>query len=182
VPLLRISVIAVAVVFCAATSAPRHRYPRNFPAWRVQGSAVRVSQCSETTAWVAKSGKQGVGVTVRMIGRGQQTCRAEIAKAQFEVGSVVVAAARLPDPVEVAPGSTVHVYIPFEFDNEAAWNEDRRSGALALQLAFDGRVGAELRVPVEHRRGPPHLKIDRYGQRQQAQQNPPRGRVQQRAR
>lgn len=159
-PLLRLTVIAVAVVLCSATSAPRYRYPRSFPTWRAEGPASRVTACAEVKAWISKSGKQGIGATVRLTGRGERACRAEVASARFAVGQTGVAAAALPTSVVVQPDAVQYFYLPFAFDNEAAWNRGDRRGELVVALVFDGVPGPELRVAFEHRRDRAHDRVD----------------------
>lgn len=158
--LLRLTVIAVAVVFCAATSAPRYRYPRSYPTWRAAGLASRVDACAEVKAWISKSGKQGVGVTVRLSGRGERACRVELTAAHFAIGERRIAVAVLPSSVIVQPASVEYFYLPFAFDNEGAWNRGERRGDLALALSYDGAPSPELRVTFEHRRDRAHDQVD----------------------
>ena len=76
----RVVVIGVALLFCAATSPPRYTYPRNYPAWRIEGATTRVTACGEVRVWVSKSGKEGVGVTVRVHAVPERTCELKSAE------------------------------------------------------------------------------------------------------
>lgn len=158
--LLRLTVICVAVALCAATSAPRYRYPRSYPRWQATGLASRVDACAEIKVWISKSGKQGVGATVRLTGRADRACRAEVTAARFAVAELEVAAAALPPSVIVQPGAVEHLYLPFPFDNEAAWNRDDRRGILSVALSYDGVPSPELQVGFEHRRDRAHDQVD----------------------
>jgi hypothetical protein len=160
---LRLSVIAIAAYLCAATSPPRYSYPRSYPLWKLDSGELAPAGCAELRAWVSKSGKQGVGVTLRLSPRpGAPKCDVRVVGAGLDVGRTRVAAARLPEPVTVGAGPAQHVYLPFAFDNEAAWNRGDRSGALVLQLTVDGALLPDVRVAMKHERSGAHTRIDRY--------------------
>jgi hypothetical protein len=161
-------VIAIAAVLCAATSPPRYSYPRSYPAWKITDATVRVTECAEIKAWVSRSGKSGVGVTVRITPRGTEACDVRVAEAALEIGGARIEAIDLPESSQAPPGAQHHLYIPFAFDNEASWNRGERTGMLILR--FD--PGPELKVAIEHHRGPPHHKLDRWERRRPPQPQP----------
>jgi hypothetical protein len=133
---------------CAATPAPR--YQRAYPFWEVTGNAAPVLGCAEAAAWVVKSGKTGFGLTVRLHATAG-ACRVDLASASLRLadGTVVrgVAARR---HLDLARCQVEHVYVPFLFDSEAAWNLGVRSGTIELALATD-LARHEWRLPAEHR-------------------------------
>lgn len=146
---LRLAIVAVAAFFSLATPAPR--MTRNYPRWKVMSDADRAFGCADVRVWVAKSGKQGAGVTLRVLGRdGTAPCRVELRAARLLVAGVPVEPAALPAPLELAPGTGTHVYLAYPFDNEATWNAGAREGELALTLAVDGAVQPEWRLKLHH--------------------------------
>jgi hypothetical protein len=139
--------VVLAALASLATSAPPQRA---FPAWKLSGNHAGSVGCTSLEAWVSKSGKQGLGVT--LAARGQDACIVNVVDAHIVLaGADRIAAARLPPPL--AAGG--YVYIPFAFDNEAQWNAGRRTGDLVLDLvAGDDRV--TLRMPMIHTWTGPH--------------------------
>ena len=161
VPLRRNWLGVAAVLACAlataATSPLPVSYPRNYPEWRLT-SLLRLDQGSlRVRGWFSKSGKEGVGLTLRlrscgeaMVGRDSAARpperggaapipRVAVTRASLEVAGAGSFAAELPLPVELAPGATRDLYLPFAFDNERLWNDGRRSGQLLVELVIDGR-------------------------------------------
>jgi hypothetical protein len=77
------AVLAIAALACVATSPPL--YVRNYPAWQGPALAGRLG-CIERRVWVAKSGKEGLGVVVLFQNRGATSCVAAVDEAQFRIG------------------------------------------------------------------------------------------------
>lgn len=155
----RLLVVAVAALASAATSAPAVRYPRNYPAWQVISGSPVAYGCAELEAWVAKSGKQGMGVTVSAATRDGRPCRVTVRSATFRVGALAVPAARLPEPVEAAAGTApALLYLPFAFDNQTAWNRGDDTGVLELRLSVGDAPETAAVVELVHRRAGAHRR------------------------
>lgn len=147
-PLRRATATGFIAIACAATPAPR--YQRDYPFWEVTGNAAPVLGCAETAAWVVKSGKTGLGLTVRLHATGGD-CRVDFTSASIRLASGGVAPG-VPERrhLELARCQVEHVYVPFRFDSEAAWNLGIRSGTIELGLATGG-VARSWVMPAEHR-------------------------------
>lgn len=147
--------LGVAAAFaCAVASmatSPMFPSPRNYPAWELakKQALLRVDGV-RLKAWISKSGKTGAGVTLRVHNCGEQARRLGIKRAELQVeGAGDRVAARLPKPVEVKPGATAHLYLPFSFDNEALWNQGRRAGRLRIELELDNKRHSWV-IPAAH--------------------------------
>lgn len=143
----RAAVTGFIAVACAATPAPR--YQRDYPFWQLGGETAPVLGCAETAAWVVKSGKTGLGLTVRLHATGG-ACQVDLASATVRLANGGVAGGA-PERrhIALARCQVEHVYVPFQFDSEAAWNLGVRSGTIELVLAT-GLIRDEWRMPVEH--------------------------------
>lgn len=154
---LRLFVLASAALASVATSAPR--FPRNYPQWQVTGerpAAERQVGCATAAVWVAKSAKTGLGVTLRLTkqeaGDTPTPCVVAVTRARLVVGTTLVDSPA-PAPIDLPALSQVeHRYLPFEFDNNAAWNRGERTGTLTLGFAD----GSEWSIPMTHAWSGPH--------------------------
>ena len=145
--LRRAAATAFIAVACAATPAPR--YQREFPFWEVTDNATPVLGCAETAAWVVKSGKTGLGLTVRLHATGG-ACTIDLGGAALRLADgTVVRGVPERRHLDLARCQIEHVYLPFLFDSEAAWNLGVRSGAIDLELATGG-VAHTWSMPVRH--------------------------------
>jgi hypothetical protein len=129
--------------------------------------AARVEGCAALSAFVSKSGKTGVGVSVAVRGRGSDggPCRVEIAQAHLELAGADIApipAKTLGAPVEVAAGQVAYIYVPFAFDNNAMWNAHIRDGAFVFTPVVDGHRAVPWRIPATHRLDGYHTSRDGY--------------------
>jgi hypothetical protein len=152
-----LAVLAAAAV-SIATPAPRHA--RNYPSWRVESLGARQVGCARFDAWIAKSGKRGVGITVELVAR--ETCPVRVSAAQLMVGGERVTTLRLPEARTLEAGETTHAYLPFEFDNEAAWNRGVRNGQLELEIVAAG-TSRRVALALVHVRDGDHRVVDRHG-------------------
>ncbi len=149
---------AAAVLFAAAASiaTPAPQMRRNYPAWELATQTSRVG-CAELTAWVSKSGKQGLGITLELVSI-EHGCRVEFDAAEIDVGGQRVAALSLPPALSLE--APQRVYLPFAFDNEAAWNDGRREGQFRLALRARG-APERFRTRMTHLRLSPHVRVER---------------------
>ncbi len=160
-----VSAVAFAgvLVVCAATPRAPPVPPPPVPMWKVPADAIQLP-CGTATPWIAKSGKAGIGLTVRIVPRADdQSCDAQIAATlRFANGTVtgvpVVTkpigelgswpADRDRRPEQIAPGTTFH-YLGFVFDNEDRWNRGDRSATLELAITAGGELRA-AKLPAAH--------------------------------
>lgn len=155
---LRFGALALAGLASIATS-PANRV-RNYPYWRIETLGARTIGCAKVDAWVSKSGKEGFGVTLEWEPLAVP-CSVELRSARFVADRVTSDAAALPPPATLT--KLTRTYVPFEFDNEALWNEGVRDGRLELVLAAEGAGATRLELALRHvwtgphtARRPPH--------------------------
>jgi hypothetical protein len=146
-------VVAVAASASIATSAlPKE--PRGYPAWVVTAGEKHTQQCVDLYAWVSKSGKTGLGLSLELRSKGD--CMLQITKAELQLEGISVPAADLWDPLDMKGHSLLFAYIPFEFDNNEAWNDELRDGVIELHMTTNGNPGPAWRITAEHRRNATH--------------------------
>src|SRR5688572_16844210 len=119
----RLAVVTLAAAASIATPAPRYRYPRNYPVWQVESGGSWSYGCVAAEAWVSKSGKEGMGLTLKLTPTGASGCYVSIGGGGFTVAGREVTAGGCPLDVKVPPGGPSHLYLPFFFDNQKLWNE-----------------------------------------------------------
>jgi len=134
--LCRAAVVAVGAFASLATPAPR--YPRNYPAWELTSGQAKVQGCADAIAWVSKSGKSGVGLTIEIRTRGP--CRVRISRAVLVLADGKEVAGQVKEPADAAGGvGDRYLYLPFLFDNNEAWNRGVRQGRFDLTLVVEER-------------------------------------------
>ena len=110
--------------------------PRTYAVWTpAHPLHATLTACADIDAWVSKSGKEGLMVTMFLRGLGEQACTVEVKGARFQTLGVMHEAARLPPSVELREGADVYLFVAFPFDDNTAWNEGAREGAVELDLA-----------------------------------------------
>jgi hypothetical protein len=150
---LQAAALLAAALASLATPAPRH--PRAFPAWTIEGTSERTVDGLGLRVWVAKSGKEGIGLTLRARADGrprQLALRARISIAGEEVAQGALA------PRAVGPEA--HLYLPLPFDNERRWNRGENEGVLELAVQVDGRALEPWRLRLGQSRPGPHRRVD----------------------
>jgi hypothetical protein len=143
---------AITVVFAATASLATSpvRVVRGYPAWIVAGPATRDVGCARVQAWISKSGKQGLGVTLRFSTEDQRPCLVQITRADVVLAGAAMATLTTV-PTAVAPAPTSYLYLPFGFDNEAAWNEGKNLATLRIGLAPPDGPAITWEIPLEQR-------------------------------
>lgn len=132
VPLVTAAVAAAALLAPAGCGGAYRDYPR----WRLTGGTEYANDCVEATGFVRVSGKTGVGMSVQL--RSRRDCAVQVTRAELVLGDRRYPA-ELP-PAQTLPGrSLIYLWLPFAFDNNAAWNDGRRRGQFELELTANGQ-------------------------------------------
>lgn len=120
---------------------------RAYPRWTLDGDTHFAHGCLDADAYVRVSGKTGVGVTVAL--RSHATCAVRITRAELVIDQQRVPAELPPPPA--LPGRTLaYVWLPFAFDNNAAWNDDHRAGRFELDVAIGDAAPVTWTIPAHH--------------------------------
>ncbi len=124
----------LALLLCACTD-PMH--PRTYPRWVVDGAAdVAWRDCAGLRAFVRKSGKEGIGVSLEV--RSRKDCAAAIVRAQLVFDDGARAAATIPALPALGGRSLRYLWMPIHFDGDDAWNRGVRRARLDVEVAIDG--------------------------------------------
>src|SRR5262249_20822488 len=101
----------------------------------------------DVEAWIAKSGKEGIGLALeaRGLASKDQPCRLDVAQVTVAIGEKTFASSRVPAPALLASGDVVHAYVPVPFDGDEAWNDGERAATIVISL----RGGGTLRFAFE---------------------------------
>lgn len=118
--------VLVAAGASLATSAPPSRA---YPSWEVTGDSGRRVGCSVTRAFIARSGKQGIGVGFSILGL--DSCNVT-ATAQLHLAGITLKPDKNPGFVHVTEKDTRYLYVPIFFDNNASWNRGEREAELEV--------------------------------------------------
>lgn len=123
---------------------------RAYPRWVTVGGAGRDLRagCAIADAFVRKSGKEGVGVTVEL--RSRYDCDARVTALALVFPDGARASGALPAQSELIGRSLVYLWIPIRFDGDAAWNQARTRASLELALTA-GDATRTWTIPVEER-------------------------------
>lgn len=139
--------VQAAVVLASAAASiatsPAHTR-RGFAVWQLDRQE-RPAGCARVTPFVAKSGKEGLGVGLRVASL-ERACAVSVSGVLRAGGRVF---ASEPEITVTAPG---HGYLPFLFDDEALWNSGVRDGELELRVRSatgDATISLPLRYVHE---------------------------------
>lgn len=150
---IRLPLLIVAALACLAT--PAQRFERNYPAWVFDegadgGLAPGLSYgCAAISAWVSKSGKEGMGVSFEIQNATVDRCTVQIVYAAFVPDGQTVKPHAAPGALELPAEEVRDTYVGFAFDNEALWNEGRRTGVLHVTFNVQGEI-REFRLKLRH--------------------------------
>jgi hypothetical protein len=154
-------VLCLAGLVSVATSAPQTVTLSGFPYWSLVEHHRECRQGIEFTPWIAKSGKEGFGLVLRLEdtyyeGTSGAVRQVSVERAVVHLqesldglhGSAPSVEAPAVEPVQITGRASV--YIPFLFNNEAAWNYDLHRATIYIDLLVDGSA-QRLRYLAEHR-------------------------------
>jgi hypothetical protein len=99
---LGIAAVLACGLAAAATSPFRVVHPRSYPAWYLVNATKQLEE-AKLAAWISKSGKTGVGVTVMAERCGQEPPALEVVKAELQVDGAESYAGEQAVEVKAAP-------------------------------------------------------------------------------
>jgi hypothetical protein len=99
-------------------------------------------------AYVRKSGKAGVGMTVEL--RSRTDCAVAIARAELVLANGTRVAAGIRDIAPLVGRSLAYTWLAFPFDNNRAWNDGDVDGTFELDLVLNGEPAPTWRMPAHH--------------------------------
>jgi hypothetical protein len=156
---LRLITWVTVVVLLACSSMGFHCYPpirqSGFSYWEIADPVVHCVHGLEVRPWVAKSGKDGVGVVVRFDAVDETPRTIDVEMGQLVIwrdrqdGENLTRTAMADDVETTTIDGSGSLYLPFEFDNETAWHEGLRQGSLRINLSVDDRL-VRMRLPIVH--------------------------------
>lgn len=151
-PAHRRALVFGGVLIATAATSPTPRIVRPPPIWELTSQTRWENGCARLEAWIAKSGKTGVGVALQPDLRGL-ACSLELRAASVRIGHQQHAAAvAMPLALGVTRPTE---YLPFVFDNDRAWRRGEHRAFLVLDLEASGagaqrwELGLEQRLPPE---------------------------------
>lgn len=149
----RLIVLGGAAVTSAATQPIRGPYVyRPLPTWTVTDTGPRSLRCADVQLWVAKSGEEGVGLTVSMRPR-ITPCALRIDRiAMLLWGRAPFPAAGPPQELAFSNGETLNRYFPVPL--EAAAARGLWQSASAQIDVTDGDGHHTLEFPLAYGRAP----------------------------
>lgn len=146
-PTARDRVLVLLAAVASMATSPARPPQRGYPSWKVEVPR-RDAGCSNLSAEVVKTGKEGLGV---LVVREVEECDVVIERAVVRVGHAVVPAVAVP-PWD----SERTTYLGFVFDDERAWNEGIRHGTIELTVSSAG-ASRVLAYPMRFEYPGPHV-------------------------
>ena len=156
----QLAVVTLAALASMATSPPK--MARVYPQWQFENPARFSEGAVEVEAWVSKSGKTGVGVTLALTNNAEQPVGVLVEQAVFSVG-VLRASTASRQSTDIAPKTQAFIYLPLPFDNNAIWNDGERAGHLELRLIVGDGPAVEQRFRMNHMWVAPEHPLDDRG-------------------
>lgn len=165
---------AVLVAALASYATPQARFskPRAYPVWSIQSSTRWRVANTDLEVWVSKSGREGIGVTVRALRCPGPTPELRLSRALLTIHGEersIVAALQQQLSEKQRPVEQL-LYLPIAFDNLARWNDGKNRATLELVILLDGRPHRRT-LRLQQTWPGPHRLIDHEKQRRRARQN-----------
>ena len=115
------------------------------PRWRLTAPATYAADCAQADAFLRKSGKTGLGLSLRV--RSTGGCTFTITASRIVFGRRVVPAGAV-GPLALPGRSQLYAWLPIKFDNDAVWNDDRNDATIELDVAVAAGTTTTWRIPV----------------------------------
>lgn len=136
---------ALVLVLLGACVVTRHPELGERPRWRLTAPATYAAECAQADAFIRKSGKTGLGVSLRL--RSTRDCTFTITASRIVFGRRVMPAGAV-GPLALPGRSQLYAWLPIEFDNDAMWNADRNDATIELDVAVAAGATTTWKIPV----------------------------------
>lgn len=139
------AVILVLLGGCVVVRPPRFE---ERPRWSLAAPAHYAAACAEADAFIRKSGKTGLGLSVRV--RSSSDCTFTVTASRIVFGRRVFASGAA-GPVALPGRSQLYVWLPIRFDNDAMWNAGHDDATIELDVAVAAAPTATWKFGVHQR-------------------------------
>ncbi len=139
---------ALALVLFGACVVTRPPDLDERPRWRLLAPASYGADCAQADAFIRKSGKTGIGLSLRV--RSSGDCMFTIVGSRIVFGRRVVAAGAV-GPIALPGRSQLYAWLPIKFDNNDAWNADTNDATIELEVAVAAQPTATWKIAVHQR-------------------------------
>lgn len=124
--------------------------PRAYPHWEASEGRVPLGGCAEAQIAPRKTGKEGLGLGLRLFGK-SGPCAVTVRTLALRVGADRYAASKLPPSLTLQAGDEVYFWVAIPFDGDAVWNDpDRRAGTFVVETT-DASASFPLVLTMEDR-------------------------------
>lgn len=137
--------ILVLLVGCVVTRPPNLT---ERPRWSLLAPAHHAEGCAQADAFIRKSGKTGLGLSIRV--RSTSDCTFTITASRIVFGRRAIAAGAV-GPIALPGRSQLYAWLPIRFDNDAMWNDDRNDATIELDVAVAAAPTTTWKIPVHQR-------------------------------
>jgi hypothetical protein len=134
VPRVALAVLILTLSACVG------RYTRAYPRWTLSGGRDLRAGCAIADAFVRKSGKEGIGVTLEL--RSTHDCDVRITDVALVFPDGARARGDAPPPSKMIGRSLAYLWIPIRFDGDRVWNDELLHADLVLALDAGDAHGA----------------------------------------
>lgn len=124
---------------------------RTYPSWKTSVANQPFGACAEAQVVPRKTGKEGLGLTLHLQGRGSP-CLVALQAIELRVGGQVFPAVKLPPSLTLKAGDEVFFWVPIPFDGDAVWDDpEKREGVLVLRDQTGAVASFPLALTMEDR-------------------------------
>lgn len=111
---------------------------RNYPVWQISEVAQTTRGCAEFNVWISRSGKEGLGLTLRARNLVEDSCELTFSSIQVHVAREGHEGQLTDHEIILLAGEEHHIYVPIFFPSESLWNAGEREGRLDMEFTVEG--------------------------------------------
>jgi hypothetical protein len=144
---IRIGLVLAVLAAAGGCILTRGPSPEDRPRWRIVEPTAFAHGCASARAFVRKSGKTGVGMSIELRSHGD--CAIAITRAELVLSDGQRVAAGFQPVPPLVGRSLIHHWLAFPFDNNAAWNRHVVDGVFELELTVAGAAAPPWRLAAK---------------------------------